>query len=416
MEMNISINQEWQNPWDAREKFPPVSLKFIIIAAVACFLCAVGIPLASNQAISGGILIVLFAYVVYMGKSPLTVAMILTTAVLVTMVGLGFSAACVILSIIVGISSLSYLFTAVRRGWLFAPIPFVGFAIAFAITKNFEISLTALLFLPAAAMLAFSTLAHRGKTASVCAALIGLILTILTALCALIYKVQGTLSLETIKSFFDLLREEVVQSFFVFRSAYFEALESTGVTQDDAMLAQIRGMLSDDMLRNMVGQIFNLLPAIVTVVCSILAFEAQTLQNATYRTTGLRLVLTLEARIFTMSVTAAVLFVLAFLVQLIAPATSMAGAVAQNIGIIFVPGFCAVAVSDILAIMIKMRGGAKVFFILLLFMLCCGCFSGGLLYVLAMWGAYGVISAAIRKKLIEKIEQSNHQGPDASNR
>jgi hypothetical protein len=56
----------------------------------------------------------------------------------------------------------------------------------------------------------------------------------------------------------------------------------------------------------------------------------------------------------------------------------------------------------------RARGWFGVIWILLLAaMLCCAGFSS--LYLLALWGAYAVVSVAIRKKILQKMkDMDNH--------
>jgi hypothetical protein len=56
-------DQEMKNPWSDQGSIPRVATRHILLAAVACFVCAQSLPLCANEWIALGVLAFLFAYV-----------------------------------------------------------------------------------------------------------------------------------------------------------------------------------------------------------------------------------------------------------------------------------------------------------------------------------------------------------------
>ena len=159
-------------------------------------------------------------------------------------------------------------------------------------------------------------------------------------------------------------------------------------------------------------QLFSVFPAGIAVICSVVAYETQAFLNASYKTVGLSDVLTAKARFFTVSLTAAILFVVSFLLTMFLSPNTVMGAMMQNLSIILMPGLCVIGTQSIVATIRHARGGARIIFLFIaLFCLCC---MGGVFYMLAFWGAYGIVMVTLQKKMVEKIIQ-NGKDNDSSN-
>jgi len=105
----------------------------------------------------------------------------------------------------------------------------------------------------------------------------------------------------------------------------------------------------------------------------------------------------------------AVIYAVTFILTLLIPSSSMASAVVQNISLILLPGFCVLGVQGILLSLAQARGGMRVFLLLFFGSMLC-CYTGGALYILAMWGAYGRVMDALRRKMLEKLNQDKNDG------
>ena len=133
--------------------------------------------------------------------------------------------------------------------------------------------------------------------------------------------------------------------------------------------------------------------------------------NAVYYNTGLRQVVTPASRIFTMSVTASLLYYVSFLLTMFVDGSTLFGAAMQNVCLILLPGFCVLGAWSLLARIRFSKGGARIFWILLcVSFVCCAGFSA--LYFLALWGANTTITVALRNRMIQKMREMGGKGPD----
>ena len=125
----------------------------------------------------------------------------------------------------------------------------------------------------------------------------------------------------------------------------------------------------------------------------------------TYLSTGWRQVLTRNFCVFTMSVTASVLYYVSFLFTLFANASSLLGATMQNVCLMLLPGFCVLGAWSLMARIRLSRGGARAFWILLcVSFVCCAGYS--VLYFLALWGANATITVAMRNRMLQKLKEN----------
>ena len=407
--------EQLQKPWQNRADLPAVAAKHRVPAAIACFVCALVIPLATNETYARILTAVLFVCVVFFVRTRTHVGITLVAALLISLV-LGFSGAAVFLAIVLGIALTAYLITIFERSYLAVLLPLLAFGAAYLWTRDLLLSSAALIFLPAAILLAVATLWEKGRTTAICFAIAGLLISALAITAVMIDRTQGGLTSETIRSAVENGREFVVTQLISARDSLLAA--TSGVEMDEQMREaydQLRVTMSDDVLRTTVGILFNVVPALVTMLCSILAFLAQMILNATYRRTGLDKVLTPAATTFTMSGTAAVLYMIAFVLILLVSDSTMAGAVIQNVALILTPGFCVMGIYDLRQMLLRMRNHSRMWFVIFLGASLCLCSGASALYVLAMWGAYGVVMHLLKEKLMQKMQDAaggNHQDRD----
>ena len=164
-------------------------------------------------------------------------------------------------------------------------------------------------------------------------------------------------------------------------------------------------LLSESTVNGLISQLYGILLGITVALCGILSYEAQLFLNLTYLKNGWKQVVTPATCVFTMSLTAAVLYLLGFVVLLFFGSYSIFTVLMQNVCIMLLPGFCVLGFWN--SLQIKMaKGGGKVFLILLTVLaLCCVGFSA--LYILAILGASSVILGAIQRKIQKKQNRDN---------
>ncbi len=406
----VSQETENRNPWEAREKLPSVPVRRTAITAAVCFLCALGLPFCDYAAVALGLLAVLFAYVVYTARSPFPVVFILTTAFLVVTLTADFTLGAMLLALVVGTCAGAYLFTVLKRSYVFALITVLAAAVVYAVTRDLRSAMLSLCFLPSAVLLAIATLLGKRRTTAICFAVAGLLLSLVVGVGLAVRDAAGSLNADTVREYFNALRDQIIASLNATVAPMLEQMEALAVDeQSQAVYEMFYSMYGPDGMTSFAKQLFNVLPALTVIVCMILGFEAQLLLNASYRTSGLSMVLTKDARVFTMSVTASLIYAVSFFLKLLIPVgESLAGAVIQNICLILLPGLCIIGIQHLLFALVGMRGRSGFFFVFILAVIACCLFSGNAIYVLGMWGAYGVITVALHRKLMGQIRKDGN--------
>ena len=322
----------------------------------------------------------------------------------------------VFLATVLGVAVTAYLMTVSERSYFVIALPLLAFGAAYLWTRDLSLSLLALTFLPAAVLLNVATRMEKSRTTAICFAIAGLLISVAAIALTGVYLTQGSLNAETIRAAIEAGREFFVHELIAARDLLLNA--TTDAAMDEQMKEaydQLAQSMSDDVLRATVAQLFNVIPALAAMLCSILAFLSQMLLNATYSRTGLSEMLTPSATTFTMSGTAALLYVLSFILSLLVSSSTMAGAVIQNVTLILTPGFIVIGVYDLLQATSRMRGNGKILFVLLIGGMLCLCAGGSLFYVLAMWGASGTVMRLLRQKLMEKMQNSSGQNDGGEN-
>lgn len=391
------------NPWHNRAALPTVSREHTVLAVIACLLCAIGLPFcAVYDWVPMALVGVSLVYIVVMAHVPSLTTMLLLTAVAATLLGGGILGGAWLLALIVGAAATAFLFTVSKSTVYAVILPIVAAGVALAVTKDLPLSMLALSFLPAGILLGVATLMGKGRTTAICFAIGGFLAVVVAWVAFAVHQTTGELTAAGLRSFVETARGTVLDAMISVREQFVEL--SAGAGADEATREaydRMLEMMSDDMLRQTVATVFNVLPGIVAVVCSILAFEAQSLLNATYRGVGLSAVLTNSARQFTMSLTSAVLFAAATLLMLILPTTGMFGAVAENLSLVLLPGFFLMGSQGMLLAMAQAKGNGRGVIPLILMLLLCCCSGVSVFYVLAMWGAIGRILFSVQNKLLE---------------
>lgn len=411
--MNHTPNEtEAVNAWANRAELPSVSVKNQIITSIVCFVCALTVPLCGFETFSLISLAILFAYVALMARMPFAVTLTLVSAFAVVMLSGAFGVGAQLLSLVVGTVTCTLLLTTLKLPYLALLIPVAAAGASYVFVSDLKVCLLSLVFLPASLLLSFATVKGRTRTSAICFASGGLILSLCLILAFLIWREYGSLSREAIVSYVTEIREALVNGFISARDEVLREATENGSEQTKQIYEQFAEIFTDDAIENTVAQMFNMLPAVIVVICNAIAFEAQLLLNACYMTVGLRCVITRESRTFTMSLSAAVIYAVTFLLMIFLPQTSMAMAVVQNICLILLPGLCIVGITGFFPMLANSRGGMRIFWILLLVFLFCFNF-GSAFYILAMFGAYAIVMTVIRLKMIEKLVKN---GQDRNNR
>lgn len=414
--MNDAKKADVMEPWRDRSALPALHRSDVVLALIAIVVCALGVALYAYEQIAFFILLLLFVYTVMTVRSVGATAIILLTAVISSLLFFSLSWAALVLSLIVGTGTLAWLLTVLRRPYLPPICLAVAYVVAGLITESALDALLTLAFLPAGVLLAAATVTHQRRTTAICYAIGGFLITLGILLAIVLMHVCGTLEPGAIKEYLNGLYDEIVGGAVYFRDEFLKYMESTlaaegayNAEEIAQLISQFREMTGTPVVQSLVSVLFSILPALAVIVCSILGFEAHVVLNATYFRTGWKRVLTPRAMIFSMSLPAAILYVVSFFVTLFFGGDTLLGAAMQNLCLILLPGFCIMGWGALLGTLHRSKGGAKILW--LVFFALMICFAGAMsLFLLALWGSNTVLMAALQLHMLKKMGRAFGNG------
>ncbi len=400
---------EISNPWGSRKEFSRIPQKNLLSALLILFVCAFSIGCASLELTCLFALPILFVLMVLTVKRVGTVLLVGITALAASLLSMQLMGAVLLLAFVVGISSLSYLLTTHRMPYAVPSVFLLAMGATWLLTGQALLALLPLTLLPPAILLAVATTSGRSRTSAVCFTQIGLLLSILVVLAVVFYRAIGSLQVADITAYLSQLQENLCRAVIGVRDAMIVQAEelSTDFSMEELekSIQEFRSILSEANVKQMIASIFAILPAVAAVVCGIIAFEAQMLLNCLYYASGWKQVLTPKSCMFTMSFSAALIYLFSFLCVLFFATESLFLVVMQNMCIILLPGFCVYGVGTMLGQFRTAKGGGKIFFILLYVAIAC-CAGLSALYLLALLGANTVIFGFIHQKILQKTQES----------
>ncbi len=327
-------------------------------------------------------------------------------------VGAMIAAACV------GVCAGAYYQTVTRRYWVLPVLALAASASAYLATGDWLMAVMALAILPAAILLAVATYLGEGATYAICFATGGLLIGVMGAAILWIAKTYGAPSAELIRELLEGWKEGFVLAQMESRAELIAMIdgqiaaagEGANVSSMESLKASFESVMSDAMIRQSMNAIFDMLPATIFLVCAIPAYLSQRLLNAAYNTSGLRAVVTLESETFTVSLTAAVLYVAALAISLLPTGgNGFLSLVAANLSFMLMPALLIIGVRAFRQ-QLRLRGKSSrrgAWIVLIGFLLVA---ATGALYLGAFFGAYVRIMQAIGKKLKDKMNRGNGSG------
>lgn len=399
------------NPWNDRSQLNPVTKGTTALQAALLLLCTLALPLSLfHRAVAPVVLLLLFGYVIVAVRTPATVFVILLSALLATLLTGSLASGALMLSCIVGVACGAWLLTVHKNAYWSLALPVASFGIALAVTGDWMLSAFALFPIPAIVLLRFAVLRGEKRTAAICFAEAGLLLSLAVCIGIWLYTACGSLERTAVLRYIDSLRQSLLQTLLTVRDTLLENLKTAGESNPQAYESLVASMSEAD-LTAMVQQLFHLLPAFIAILCSVIAYEAQMLLNFTYRFTGLKQVVTPAGFVFTMSIPAAVLYVVSLLVSVFSSDTSMAVVVMENLCLLLTPGFLLVGVGAAMTQLAAWRknGGGVLVFVFLAMLCCC---TSSSLYLLALWGACTVLTAPLRAQM-NRMAGDHNQNSDS---
>ena len=386
-----------ENPWKDKDSIPYPKTIQLIPAALMYLLAALTPVFFMSEAFSLIALLGLSVGAIYLFRIPRSIAMVLLTAFVPIVIVRVFSISALLLSIIVGTAAGAVLCTTLRNPSRTVILPAIAWVTAFAVTKDAALASLTLITLPASLALAISTLQGARRTSVICCTIGGLLASVCVLLAVYFTATYGKVDAQTIAVHFENQRVWVVSVLEKVRDQMIQTMAAQG--QSAEAIDAIKTVMTHDFFVNLVAATYNILPALIVIVCSVVAFEAQTLLCSAYFTLGMRDVLTLPATAFTMSTVSAILYLVAFAITSLVPATGMLSAVMQNFYLMLTPGFLLIGFSALLIRFRLSKGMSKLFLGMLIG--ACLLLSLGLL---SFYGAFAVLMSALGRRMMRKMK------------
>lgn len=397
---------EWNNPWADRAALPAFPRRFAVLSMLA-FLCgSFAIPFLSYRWVAFPAALLMLAYLAVTTRVFRSVLFCAIAGLLALLFGGSATFAALAVILIAGTCAGAYLVTVFRPAHYLILLPIVSWVAAYLITKDLALSCTTLAFLPSALLLGAATLTGQRRTTAILFAEGGLLLVVGILLWLFLKENCDVINGANIKALLDDLRGQAVEAFQEIREELIRTFAETATaSQAEAYAEEINTIMSDTVLTNLIAAVFNLLPAVVVVSCSILAYLAQETLCALYFSVGAKVVLTPNATAFSMSVPSAVIYLVTFVISLFSQTVSLFFVITENLMLILLPGFLLIGFHNEGTRFRQMRGGAKALSVILLVAMFL--FSPVLaVEFVASWGAIAMILASIAMRMIQ-----NGKGP-----
>ncbi len=413
-----------ENPWKQSETLPRPGAGPLALACVLYGLGSLAIPLSFLQP---WIAMVFWALLTvggfYLTRRVTSGAKLtLAAAALACLVGLFIPAfGAVITALAVGLLGGAFFQTCTRQFWVLGLISAAATAGVFALTRDWTFCLLAVSLLPASLLLGAATRRGAYRTTAVGLALGGFLLWGLVLFLCWVGRTTGSVGLGAIRSALNDWQNTLIQTQISWRDEHIAVFRETiadnpswnaaQVANVEALIDVVMERMSDANIADSVAWIFNLLPGVVFALCAIPAFLGQKMLNAAYATNGMGRVITPEAEFFTMSVPAAVLYIVSMAVMLLFPSSfSIPVIVASNLCIMLMPGFLVLGTRFLFNRFFSAGGNARWVPVVIaaVFLFCClWSVIFNALYLCALLGAYERIWRAVRRRMAEKFKNQD---------
>ena len=260
------------------------------------------------------------------GIKPLIPYCIITAVIIFMGADIGVSSAIAVMMLL--FTAAAYLLRN-KFLWLTVLAAAASVPITYLLTESLLVAIASVTFLPVCIALYLSFEKKQQRVGAVCAMSATLGVTLALLFLAFIYTTEGAISVDILKGFFDTLKEELIVSItdaLVAASAQLEATLSTA----DALSVTTAA----------VNLVFNLFPAISTILLFIISYVTHSLYISVISHTVDDNKDIIHAISFKMSLTSAILFIVAFFAALILDYEELGlyATVAQNIYMMLFPG------------------------------------------------------------------------------
>lgn len=409
----MPFGAEIENPWKNKDAIPYPSVIRLLPIAIIYILAALVPVCFMSETFSLIAYVALCVGVIYAVRMPRIVISVLLASFVPVALMQSFAIGALVLSIVAATGSGALLLTSTRSPWRTVIMPMIAYVIAFVITRDAYLSCLTLIALPGAILLAIATVTGQRRTGAICYALGGFLISVVALLAVYFITTYGSIDRDVIVTHFETQREWLVDVLLSVRDQMIDAMNEQGLGGGETV-ELLESYMNRDLLVNLIAMIYNVLPALVIVVCSIMAFEAQSFLCAAYCTLGMKKMLTPIAVSFTMSLVSAILYLITFLITVFVPANGLFMAVMQNFYLILTPGFFLVGYAAVMFRFRTSKGASRFFLLFLLFAILC-CSPAAIFGVLAFFGADTVVFSAISIRMLKKMQNNQNGNPNGSN-
>lgn len=248
---------------------------------------------------------------------------------IIAFMGANLALAAMFISFIITVALCAYLMR--ERLSLLAVLSVIGACVTvFSLSGNILLGASAIIFFPVSLALFLAFKQKNQRVASVCSMALTLAVTLIVLFAAWIYVLEGSLSIDTLKGFFSILREELIKAI---SSAFTLATEQIGA---EVNLSSVNALII-----MATTTFFNFFPAIFCIGLLVISYVIHSLYISVISPTVKDASEIATAITFNMSLTSALLFFMALIAALILDLEGlpMYAAAAQNIYVILIPGF-----------------------------------------------------------------------------
>ena len=409
------MNQENLNASINQEANPKLDKKDLILSLFAILLCGCVLSGAIPSAFVGLASAALFIYVVIAIRNAGAIIQLLLTSIVATAFTFLPIVGTATLSLILGAGVLAWLFmTLPKYKWAPVLLLAVAYGLGFLATSNPATALLAFAFLPAAALMAWAHARDLGRTLTVLHALLGFLLVALSALCIFLWHTYGSVNYDALMRLIDGFKNLFVAAGIEVGNKVLENFDlliaPSGVSAD--AVAQMRGgyiaLFAESNLRTIADLLMGAAPALIIAPTMILSYLADVVLLRKYYNTEWRSKMTPAACSLIISPAAGVVYFVCFLIFMFANKTSIFTMAITNMCLILMPGLCLTGVNVIRGNVRRATGWMKMATILFLISAIC-CMGITILYFLALWGAYAVVSAALHQRIMQKMKDENQK-------
>lgn len=246
----------------------------------------------------------------------------------------------IFVSFITSVSLFAFVINEIRSPLIYIVAPAAYFA-AYAVLGDFVLPSLALLFLPASVVLAVSVRRGAARVGAVCRVSAAFACFVLLFISARMFMKYGLLGFDDIRAYIESLKTYLTE-LVADRVMNTASVIGYDISRADAL----------ELFGSLITSIFNILPALFIVSCNIAAFAVHSLYVTMLVCIGEDKAITIRALSFRMSVTSAVVFIVAFFVNAFMSSDKnyLVAASAENIAIVLQPGLTVIAFAFINAL------------------------------------------------------------------